>query len=165
MSEDEFKFDDNQSDDFLNNPFDGNPDDEEKEIRVLGVYEQRMYEESQQSEYVILVRDQKERTVPIVIGRSEAMAISIALEGHSADRPLTHDLLNNVISKLGGKVERILIDDLWNSTYYAKISITADNRQLEIDSRPSDAIALALRAKAPIFMAEHVLESAGLKEE
>ena len=166
MTEDEFKFGDDQPDDFLDNSYGMNPEDnEEKEVRVVGVYEHKVSEEDHQSEYVVLVRDKKERTVLIVIGRFEAMAISLVLEGHTADRPLTHDLLNNVITKLGGKIERILIDDLWNSTYYAKISIATDGKQVEIDSRPSDAIALALRAKAPIFMAEHVLQTAGLNEE
>jgi bifunctional DNase/RNase len=74
-------------------------------------------------------------------------------------------MFNNVINKMGGTVERILIDDLWNDTYYAKISISYDSASLDVDSRPSDAIALALRAHAPIFMAEAVLQKAAVKEE
>jgi bifunctional DNase/RNase len=171
VTEDEFKFGDDLPDDFLNNPFGDRPEDsvpedgEEHEVSVAGVYEHRVRDEDHQSEFVVLVRDNKQRTVLIVIGRFEAMAISLALEGHSADRPLTHDLLNNVINKLGGVVSRILIDDLWNGTYYAKVTILAKGTEFVIDSRPSDAIALALRAKSPIYMAEHILRAVGLKEE
>ncbi len=101
----------------------------------------------------------------IFIGKFEAMSIWLALEGASADRPLTHDLLNNMIDRMGGKVERILIDDLWNNTYYAKVTIGHDGKTIEVDARPSDGIALALRAKAPIYMAEAVLERAAVREE
>ena len=101
----------------------------------------------------------------IWIGKFEAYAISLALEGASADRPITHDLLNNVVNKMGGNVERILIDDLWNDTYYAKVTIAYDSKSLDIDSRPSDAIALGLRAKAPMYMVEGVLEKASVQEE
>jgi uncharacterized protein len=89
----------------------------------------------------------------------------VALEGRTADRPMTHDLMNNIINRMGGKVDRILIDDLWHSTYYAKIDITIDGKMTQIDSRPSDAIALGIRAKAPIFMAETVLQQAAVQEE
>ena len=74
-------------------------------------------------------------------------------------------LLKNILDKLGGHVERILIDDLWNDTYYAKISIALNGSTVDVDSRPSDAIALGLRARAPIYMAESVLEQAAMYEE
>lgn len=142
-----------------------NSDDlQEKEVKVMGVYEHPEQSGGQPSAFVLL-RDAAERSVLILIGKFEAMSIWLALEGASADRPLTHDLLNNVITKMGGSVERILIDDLWNNTYYAKVTIGYDNKALEIDSRPSDAIALALRAKAPIYMAESVLERAAVQEQ
>ena len=170
---DDFKFDDeNRPEDLFKDPLGGNEDIplengdlEEKEVQVVGVYESRDQGGHQSSEYVVLLRDSRGRSVLILIGKFEAMAISLAHEGAAADRPLTHDLLNNVVSKMGGKVERILIDDLWNNTYYAKISIANNGSQVEFDSRPSDAIALALRAKAPIFMAEAVLERASIQEE
>lgn len=171
MTEDEFKFGDDLPDDFLNNPFGDRPDDsvpedgEEHEVTVAGVYEHLIREEDHQSEFVVLVRDNNQRSVPIIIGRFEAFAIILAVDGRSADRPLTHDLLNNVINKLGGLVSRILIDDMWNGTYYAKVTILAKGTEFVIDSRPSDAIALALRAKSPIYMAEHILRAVGLKEE
>ena len=136
----------------------------EKEVHVVGVYEHAEQGNGVPTTFVLL-RDTHERSVLIVIGKFEAMAISLALEGHSADRPLPYDLLNNIVQKMGGTVERILIDDLWNSTYYAKVSIGIDGKVLDVDSRPSDAIALGLRAKAPIYMAESVLERAAVQEE
>lgn len=137
---------------------------QEKEVKVVGVFEHPEQATGQPSALVLL-RDSRGRSVPIFIGKFEAMSIWLALEGTAPDRPLTHDLLNNVISKMGGTVDRILIDDLWNNTYYAKVTLAIDGKAIEIDSRPSDAIALALRAKAPIYMAESVLEKAAVQEE
>ena len=142
---------------------------DEKEVQVMGLYEHRK-EGSARLEAFVRLRDSKGRSVFILIGQYEAYAIAVALEGASGTgegppRPLTHDLLKSVMDKMGGQVERILIDDLWNDTYYAKISIAMDGRKLEVDSRPSDAIALALRAKAPIFIAESVMEQAAVYEE
>ncbi len=137
----------------------------EKEVSVAGVFEQHEQAGSQPSAYVVLLRDSMGRSVPIWIGRFEAMAISLALEGTTADRPLPYDMFNNVINKMGGRIDRILIDDLWNNTYYAKISIQVDGKYLDVDSRPSDAIAMCLRAKAPIYMAESVLRRAAVTEE
>lgn len=170
---DDFKFEDeDRPEDLFKDPLGGdediipeNGDLEEKEVQVVGVYESRDQSGHQSSEYVVLLRDSRGRSVLILIGKFEAMAISLAHEGAAADRPLTHDLLNNVVSKMGGTVDRILIDDLWNNTYYAKISIASEGKMIDFDSRPSDAIALALRAKAPIYMAEAVLERASIKEE
>ena len=138
---------------------------EEKEVKVMGVYEHKEQANNQPTAFFVLLRDSTGRSVLIWIGKFEAMAISLALEGASADRPITHDLLNNVINKMGGTVERILIDDLWNNTYYAKVTITFNGKVADVDSRPSDAIALSLRAKAPIYMVEGVLERAAVKEE
>jgi bifunctional DNase/RNase len=137
---------------------------DEKEVKVVGVFEHREDGNPQPATFVLL-RDATERSVLIFIGRFEAQLIFLALEGTSADRPLTHDLLNNVIDRMGGKVERLVIDDLWNSTYYAKISISTNGKTIDVDTRPSDGIAVALRAKAPIFMAEAVLEKAAVREE
>ncbi|MCE5199189.1 MAG: bifunctional nuclease family protein [Armatimonadota bacterium] len=172
MAED-FNFEDEERpDDLFSQSFgpEGVPEEspesrEEREVKVVGVYEHREQEKSQGTLYFVLLRDARNRSVLIWIGKFEAMAISLALDGASADRPITHDLLNNVINKMGGNVERILIDDLWNDIYYAKVSITAADKTLDIDSRPSDAIALGLRAKAPIYMIESVLERAAVKEE
>ncbi|MDO8585875.1 MAG: bifunctional nuclease family protein [Armatimonadota bacterium] len=136
---------------------------EEHEVKVMGVYEQQ--EQGGRSTAFVLLRDNLGRSVLIMIGKFEAFAISIALEGKSADRPMTHDLINNIISRMGGKVDRILVDDLFQSTYYAKIDVAIDGKVVQIDSRPSDAIAVGIRAKAPIFMAESVLQQAAVQED
>lgn len=136
---------------------------DEKEVKVMGVYEQQGQEES--PETFVLLRDNQDRLVPIWIGQFEAVAISVALAGGTFPRPMTHDLLKIVIDRLGGRVERVVIDDLWERTYYAKLSITADGNVAEIDCRPSDAIAVGLRANAPIYMAEAVLAQSAITEE
>lgn len=140
---------------------------EEKEVQVIGVYEHQ--EQGLAPGFsppaFVLLRDKQGRQVLIFIGRPEAFAISLALEERTADRPLTHDLMKNLVDRLGGTIERILIDDIWQDTYYAKIAIAMNGNILQVDARPSDAIALALRAKAPIFMAEYVLQQASVGEE
>jgi len=111
---------------------------------------------------VILKEKQSDRYLPIWIGPSEADAIAIQLQDVSVPRPLTHDLLRLMIESLGGVVNRIVVNDLNNDTFYAKIVLDANGRSLEIDSRPSDAIALAVRVKVPIFAEEAVLDKAGI---
>lgn len=140
---------------------------DEKEVEVVGVYEHQ--EEGMppghSSPAFVLLRDKLGRQVLIWVGRFEAYSISIALEGITFDRPMTHDLLKNILDRLGGTVDRILIDDLWQDTYYAKISVTSNGVSADIDCRPSDAIALALRTKSPIYMAESVLEQSAISED
>ena len=137
---------------------------DEKEVEVVGLWEAQegeMASDGPLGEVVVLLRDGRGRRLPITIGPFETMAIHNAIQQTAPERPLTHDLLRNSIERLGGTIERVLIDDLWQGTYYAKIQIVQhDLPMLEIDSRPSDAIALALRVHAPIFVAEHVLEEA-----
>jgi uncharacterized protein len=115
-----------------------------------------------QHRVVILKERDSERYLPIWIGPHEADAIALELQQVSVARPLTHDLLKSVIAELGGKVSRILVNDLHDDTFYARIVVDIDGRSTEIDSRPSDAIALAVRVKAPIFVEESVLEKAGV---
>ncbi len=136
---------------------------DEKEVKVMGVY---MHQEpGMPAQHFVLLRDNKGRRVPIWVGQFEAWAISYAIEEQAADRPLTHDLMKIMLDKMGAKVERIIIDDLWRDTFYAKISLmTADRESVEIDARPSDAVALALRVHAPIYMAEYVLDQTVHKE-
>ena len=134
----------------------------EKEVKVQGVYgyQDPSNPDAAPRQTFVLMRDNRGRRVPIFIGPFETFAISMALEGASVDRPLTHDLLKNTIDRLGGTVERITIDDLWQQTFYAKITVSQKNGQTQdIDARPSDAIALALRTRSPIYMAESVIES------
>ena len=111
---------------------------------------------------VILKEKNAQRYLPIWIGPAEAESIAIKLQDVSVPRPLTHDLLGDVIERLGGRIASILVSDLSNDTFYAKIVLEQNGSQVEIDSRPSDAIALAVRARVPIFAAESVLEKAGV---
>lgn len=111
---------------------------------------------------VILKEKDAERFLPIWIGPAEADAIAVKLQEYQVPRPLTHDLLGNVIGALGATVNSIIVSDLQNDTFFAKIILAVDGKQVEIDSRPSDAIALAVRVKVPIFAEEAVLEKAGI---
>ena len=111
---------------------------------------------------VLLKEKDADRYLPIWIGPAEADAIAVKLQDLSVPRPLTHDLLRTVIDALGGSVNYILVNDLQNDTFYAKITIQADGESKEIDCRPSDAVALAVRAKVPIYAEESVLDKAGI---
>ena len=111
---------------------------------------------------VILKEKITERYLPIWIGANEADAIAIKLQGVSVPRPLTHDLLNSVVDALGATVNSIVVTELKNDTFFAKIILNIDGKQMEIDSRPSDAIALAVRVEAPIYAEEGVLDKAGI---
>ena len=102
------------------------------------------------------------RVLPILVGQSEGGAIALALQGVEPPRPQTHDLLKQILDRLGVSVAGVLIDDVRDETFFAQISLSTPNGLLEIDSRPSDAIALAVRAKAPIRALERVLEVAGV---
>ena len=111
---------------------------------------------------VILKEKDADRYLPIWIGPAEADAIAVKLQDVSVPRPLSHDLLGNIIGQLGGTVRSIVVHDLTNDTFFAKIILDANGKSLEIDSRPSDALALAVRAKAPIFAEEAVLAKAAI---
>ena len=111
---------------------------------------------------VILKEKEADRYLPIWIGPAEADAIAVKLQGVNVPRPLTHDLLHSVIDTLGASVNSIIVCDLKNDTFFAKIILNADGEQLEIDSRPSDALALAVRVEAPIYAEETVLDKAGI---
>jgi hypothetical protein len=110
---------------------------------------------------IVVLRDVKgERILPIWVGIFEANAIALQIENVTTPRPMTHDLLRNVIHDLKGTVERIVVSDLKDNTFYAIIYLRVGGEIVAVDSRPSDAIALALRARAPIFVEESVIESA-----
>lgn len=111
---------------------------------------------------VILKEKSAERYLPIWIGASEADAIAIKLQDLSIPRPLTHDLLQNIIKELGAYVGYIVVSDLRDDTFFAKIILYVNGSTVEVDSRPSDAIALAVRVKVPIYVEEKVLEKAGV---
>ena len=111
---------------------------------------------------VILKEKESERFLPIWIGPNEAEAIAIRLQEVNVARPMTHDLLRSVIDTLGAKVQSVIVSDIANDTYFARIILDVNGNKMEIDSRPSDAIALAVRSHAPIFAEEGVLERAGV---
>lgn len=115
---------------------------------------------------VVILKDvNSDRYVPIWIGPCEADAITIELQDMPPQRPLTHDLLKTVIRELGGQVVHIFINDLRSDVYFARIAMEVNGQQIEIDSRPSDAIALAVRVKAPIFVSESVMDRAVMEPE
>jgi bifunctional DNase/RNase len=113
-----------------------------------------------QHRIVILKDTHSDRYLPIWIGPCEADAITVELQEVEVSRPLTHDLLKSMITEMGAEVEQIVINDLRNDVFYARIVVNLNGRKLEIDSRPSDAIALAVRVRVPIFVEETVMERA-----
>ncbi len=114
---------------------------------------------------IVILRDtQSQLFLPIWIGVFEANAIALRIEGVEPPRPMTHDLLRLMLEQLGAKVEKIVISDLKESTFFAVIHVQQEGRSVSIDARPSDAIALALRADAPIFVLRSVLDKAQAAE-
>jgi uncharacterized protein len=112
--------------------------------------------------YAILLKEMEGvRRLPIIIGAFEAQAIALEIEGIKPPRPLTHDLLKQIIDNLGGSVHEVIINELRENTFYAKIVLDVSGLTNEIDARPSDAIALSVRTQTPIYVAESVLETAG----
>lgn len=111
---------------------------------------------------VILKEKGSDRYLPIWIGPAEADAIAIKLQDVSVPRPMTHDLLGSIISTLGGDMTHITVCGLESDTFYAKIGLQAEGKALEVDCRPSDAIALAVRAQVPIYVSDDVMDKAGI---
>ncbi len=110
---------------------------------------------------IIILKDvEGNRALPIWIGANEANAIAMEMERITTPRPMTHDLIRNILEGLKAKVSRIVVNDLRDNTFYAVIFLTVNGAEVAIDSRPSDAIALALRVKSPIFVAEKVIREA-----
>lgn len=115
---------------------------------------------------IVMLKDpDTERQLAIWIGPCEADAITIELQSTEVARPLTHDLLKNTIEEMGGRISHILINELRDSVFYARLFVDVDGNLKEIDCRPSDSIALAVRAKVPIFVEEPVMEEAGIPPE
>ncbi|MGI8519960.1 MAG: bifunctional nuclease family protein [Actinomycetota bacterium] len=112
---------------------------------------------------VLLKETTGERYLPIWIGAVEATAIAFALQGIETPRPMTHDLLRDILTETQVQVERVLVSELKDRTFFATIQMHRDGRSSEVSSRPSDAIALAVRINAPIFAAEEVLDQAGIE--
>ncbi len=118
-----------------------------------------------QDRVVVLKDVNSDRYLPIWIGSFEAEAIRVELQGVPVTRPLTHDLLKSVIVELGGTVNRIVVSELRNDIFFARIVVETSNGTVEIDSRPSDAIALAVRLHVPIFVADSVMDRAAIQPE
>ena len=115
--------------------------------------------------FVVILRDDSQRRwLPIVVGSAEAQSIALQLENIAPPRPLTHDLMKNLLETIGVHVSRIIVNDLRENTYYAVISLRNNGMRKEVDARPSDAIALALRMRAPIFVDEEVMRKAAIQE-
>ena len=114
---------------------------------------------------VLLKTADGNRFLPIWIGHAEAAAILMKLQSASTPRPMTHDLLSDMLEQLGAQVVRITVTELRENTFYAQITVTQDGTEIEVDSRPSDAIALAIRADAPIFAADEVIEESAIEFE
>lgn len=118
-----------------------------------------------QQRVIVLREADGDRYLPIWIGPFEAEAITIELQGLPRERPWTHDLIKSVLDELGATVSHILVNDLRNETYFAHIILEQDGVEKEIDSRPSDAIALAVRTRVPIYVAQHVMDEVGILPE
>jgi len=121
-------------------------------------------DESRNEQVIVLREKTGERLLPVVIGIAEVNAIKLKLSGIKPPRPLTHDLLMSVIETLGAKLQKIVIDRLENNTFYAKLYLAVDGREILVDARPSDSVALALRAGVPVFVEEAVLKEAGVND-
>ncbi len=114
---------------------------------------------------VVVLRTEDGRYLPIYIGLAEAMAINSALKNVVPPRPMTHDLLVDIVGKLKARVERVVIDDLIDNTFYARIVLRQNDHEIEVDARPSDSIAIAVRIGCPIYVDNKVLDEAGSSDE
>jgi len=121
-------------------------------------------DENQNEQIIILKEKDGMRVLPIVIGMAEVNSIKMKLSGLVPPRPLTHDLILSITEELGAKLTGVLISKMEDSTFFATISLGKNGEKVEVDARPSDSIALALRAGCPIYCAEDVLDAAGLEE-
>jgi uncharacterized protein len=130
-----------------------------REMNLYGV----SFEPIGKQPIVLLKTVDEDRFLPIWIGHAEAAAILMKLQGASPQRPMTHDLLTDVVSELKGEIVKVTVTELRENTYFARITIVQDGKEMEIDSRPSDAIALAVRCDAQIFAADEVVDESGIE--
>ena len=116
---------------------------------------------------IVLLREREgsSRLLPIFVGAAEATAIALALDGVATPRPMTHDLLRDVLEELAADVDRVIVTELRDKTFYAELHLVRDEEHIIVSSRPSDAIALAVRTGTPIFAADDVIEEAGYSED
>jgi hypothetical protein len=140
--------------------------DEEARIGLIEMVVESVRVHMLSSQHVVILKElERDRYLPIWIGPWEANAIAMRLQGLSPERPLTHDLFASTLQELGVVIQRVVIADLAEETYHARLFLEAQGRTFEIDARPSDALALAVRAGVRIFAAPAVLERAGVEPE
>ncbi len=133
-------------------------------VDVVGVYMANAIE-GEDPTPIVLLENKEEKVLPIYIGASEAFSIQTALEKMSYPRPLTHDLLISMMEGLNSKIEKILIDDLDDGVFFARIIVSRNGDEIEFDARPSDSLALAVRTKSPIFVSENVMNEASVNRD
>ncbi len=132
---------------------------------LVAVRVDRVTLDAHTNRFVVILRDDvNNRWLPIVVGNTEAQAIALQLESVSPPRPLTHDLIKNLLESIEAKISKVIVNDLRENTYFALIALKMNGTDSEIDARPSDAIALALRMQAPIFVSEDVMERASVDD-
>ena len=132
---------------------------------IIAVRVDRVTFDTTTNRFVVILKDDiNNRWLPIVVGSTEAQAIALQLEKISPPRPLTHDLMKNLLDSFEVNVAKIIVNDLRENTYYASINIKNNGSSQEIDARPSDAIALALRMQAPIYVKENVMKRAAIHD-
>ncbi|MBN1350387.1 bifunctional nuclease family protein [candidate division KSB1 bacterium] len=132
---------------------------------LIAVRVDRVTLDTSTNRFVVILRDDKNHQwLPIIVGSNEAQAIALQLERINPPRPLTHDLMKTLLDAIDVSVSKIVVSDLKENTYYALISLKSNGHSQEVDARPSDAIALALRMKAPIFVSDEVMKRAAVKE-
>jgi bifunctional DNase/RNase len=133
---------------------------------IIAVRVERVTLDTSNNRFVVILKDDiYHRWLPIVVGPAEAQAIALQLESVHPPRPMTHDLMKSMLESMKAHVARVIVSELKENTYYAVIDVKQNGNQSKIDARPSDAIALALRTSAPIFVEEDVMQKAAISEE
>lgn len=133
---------------------------------IVAVRVERVTLDTSSNRFVVILKDDTyHRWLPIVVGPAEAQAIALQLEKVDPPRPMTHDLMKNLLESMKAGISRVIVSDLKNNTYFATIDIKQNGSQNKVDARPSDAIALALRTQSPIFVEEKVMKKAAIGEE
>ena len=133
---------------------------------IVAVRVERVTLDTSSNRFIVILKDDTyHRWLPIVVGPAEAQAIALQLENVTPPRPMTHDLMKSLLDSLKANILRVIVNDLKENTYYAIIDIKRNGTQAHVDARPSDAIALALRTDAPIFVDEKVMQKAAISED
>jgi hypothetical protein len=132
----------------------------EVSVQIVGVFQQQELSEGEEASPLLVLRDGADRELYVPIGSCEGLAIHLALEQRVVARPITHDLGIRILEKLSTTIERVVVDDLSDGTYYASLHLVAGEGAVSVPAKPGDAVALALRAEAPVFVTEEVFSRA-----